>query len=198
MTLSSENKQGGELKRWSLTTALWPRDTGATATCEQLAMPPLECAAVCVSAHALVCVSVIPQLKCDCLVPECVPLYVLVLAFCSNNYGKPHGQYMYFFVLFVFLYYVSISKACSDANVNVPHFTVKEMHKSWGWLNVGKVTQWHTPSVSTVLPGGYSCHSLIWLTLHITAQTVAPGPPQSTYTKLCPRPPSPVLEAQIP
>lgn len=79
MTLSLENKQGGKLKRWSLTTALWPRDTGARATCERrwnvaLGMHSGVCA------HALVCVSVIPQLECDCLVPECVPLCVLVSA----------------------------------------------------------------------------------------------------------------------
>lgn len=41
MALSLENKQGGELKRWSLSTAPWPGDTEAIATCEQCCNIPL-------------------------------------------------------------------------------------------------------------------------------------------------------------
>lgn len=157
MTLSLENKQGGKLKRWSLTTALWPRDGEAMATCEQRCNVPLGmCCSVSVCAHAPVCVSVIPQLECDCLVPECVPLCVLVSASYSNNDNLrakwKHCNKRILVGTSLFLSYLHFAARCQNKCSTYQCQGNAETVSVNVWLTNSLIWMWHTPPVGTVLP----------------------------------------------
>lgn len=209
MTLSLENKQGGKLKRWSLTTALWPRETGATVTCEQRCNIPLGmCCDVC--AHTLLFVFQ----QCHSWNVTVLCLNVGLCAFqCQRSYSNnvnlrakwKHcdkrnlvGTTPFFFLLFFFGSYLHYAARCQNERFtyqcqeNAVRVSVNV------WLTNSLIWLWHTNPVGTVLPEGTSvtpCSDS-----HFTSQPrpLSWGLPGTYTTKPCPRPPSLVLGAQIP
>lgn len=120
----------------------------------------------CVCAHAPVCVWVIPQLECDCLVPECVPLCVLVSTSCSNNLNL-HAKWKHCdkrdLVDTISFFYYHICITLLDAKINVPHINVKEKQWRFGWL-----THWSGCDILTLW--ALSCQRLL-LSLHALTHT---------------------------
>lgn len=173
MTLSLENKQGGKLKRWSLTTALWPRETGATVTCEQRCNIPLGmCCDVC--AHTLLFVFQ----QCHSWNVTVLCLNVGLCAFqCQRSYSNnvnlrakwKHcdkrnlvGTTPFFFLLF-FLDRICITLL--DAKMNVSHISVKKMQ--WGCLWMfGWLTHWS--GCDTLTLWALSCRRVLLSLLALT------------------------------
>lgn len=155
MTLSLENKQGGELKRWSLTTVLWPRDTEAIATCVQRYSVPLGmCCSVCT--HTPVCVSVILLLECVCLVPECVPLCILESAYyrsSDNLHAKwKHSDKRNLVGTIIFLSYLHYTGRCQNKCSTYQCQGNAETLPANVWLTNALIWSWQTLPMGTVLP----------------------------------------------
>lgn len=70
------------------------------------------------------------------------------------------------------LSFAPICTALPDAKVNAPHNCVKQLRggclRMFGWLTHSSECDTLTPA-GTVLLRGHSCHSVLWLTPHITA-----------------------------
>lgn len=153
MTLSLENKQGGKLKRWSLTTALWPRETEATVACEQRCNIPLGMrGSVCV--HTLLFVFQwyhIWNVTVLCL-NVCLCLFQRWRSYSNNvqlrakwkhcdkrNLVDTHSSY----------------PTLLDAKLNVSMYHCQETSEKVSVLSTTNslIWTWHTSPVGRVLPG---------------------------------------------
>lgn len=159
MTLSLENKHGGKLKRWSLTTALWPRDRGHRNMYATLQCPPWN-VLQCVCTRSCLCFSVATAgmwLSCAWMCAF-VCFSVSVLRAKWNTVIKET-------LLAPLLFFGNTCIMLLDAKINVPHINVKEMQRRCLWM-FGWLTHWS--GCDTLPPRALSCQRLLLSLLALT------------------------------